>query len=127
MEAAPGICKSQIQRRLSMMLSLRHWGNNAENGSRHHDGVKSRVDAITSSPYPLIHLHRLYQSVSFPPVRVITHILTISSYPNLISLHFHHMIIPCSHLQYLPHGCRIDPPHILTPDFSTHASCVKTR
>ena len=46
-----GSTESQTQRSLSMMLLLRHWGNNAENGSCHHDGVKSRVDAITiSSP-----------------------------------------------------------------------------
>ena len=107
------------------MLSLRDWGNNAENGSRHHDGVKSRVDAITtSSPQPLIHIHHWYRSASRPPVRVITHVLTIHSYPNLISLPFHHMIISCSHLQYLPHGCHIHSPHVLT---LIHANYVKTR
>src|ERR1044072_9353675 len=47
--------------------------------------------------------------------------------PTLYPCLFDHMIISCSHLQTLPHGCPIHPPHILTSDFSTHASCVKTR
>src|ERR1044072_4857041 len=34
------------------------------------------------------------------------------------------MIIPCSHLQYLPHGCHIHSPHVMT---LTHANGVKTR
>ena len=109
------------------MLPLIHWGNNAENGSLHQEGVKSRVNAITtSSPQPLIHIHHLYRSASFSPVRVITDVLTIHPFPAILTLHtclFHHMIISCSRLQYLPHGFPIHSPHVMT---LIHANYVKT-
>src|ERR1044072_3178410 len=43
--------------------------------------------------------------------------------PTLYPCLFDHMIISCSHLQYLPHGCPIHPPHVLT---LIHANYVKT-
>ena len=43
--------------------------------------------------------------------------------PTLYPCLFYHMIISCSHLQYLPHGCPIHSPHVLT---LIHANYVKT-
>src|ERR1044072_9955221 len=48
-ETVPGIRISQTQRSLSMMILLRHWGNNASNSQCYHEGVKSR---LMQSPHP---------------------------------------------------------------------------
>src|ERR1044072_2637179 len=44
-----GSTESHTQRSLSMMLLLRHWGNNASNSQCYHEGVKSRS---MQSPHP---------------------------------------------------------------------------